>query len=81
MWRRGIDPFAKSKELSWGGEEKKIPNEGGPTAGDGEATLLPTAENGPPANPTRAGFLNRVWNVRFTTTRRRANNKSLQLTP
>ena len=38
-------------------------------------------QHGPPTNPTRAGLLNRKWNVRFTTTRRSSHNKSLKPTP
>ena len=37
--------------------------------------------HGPPTNPTRAGSLNRMRNVRFTPTRRCSHNKSLKPTP
>ena len=37
-----------------------IPNEGGPTAVDVEATLWPAAENGPPRGSRVLGF----WNER-----------------
>ena len=33
-----------------------IPNEGGPTAVDGEATLLLAADNGPPCGSRVPGF-------------------------
>ena len=46
----------KSKNGYWGGKKKRSPMRAGLTAVDGEATLLPEGENGPPCGSRVPGF-------------------------